>query len=103
MSNNIQTYIMHLRDVAETVVKRRHETVNCGICGGDDHDESCPFPAARDILLQPVPLLLFCPECQMQHVDEGEWATARRHRKHLCQGCGHVWKPYPFDTVGVKQ
>jgi hypothetical protein len=24
------------------------------------------------------------------------------HAKHLCHGCGHLWKPFPFATFGVK-
>jgi hypothetical protein len=55
------------------------------------------------VKIAPVPMLLFCPACGAQHVDEGEWATTRAHRSHECQalGCGHVWRPADVATVGV--
>lgn len=34
---------------------------------------------------------LFCPKCEVQHVDEGEWAT-RPHHTHLCLSCKHEWR-----------
>jgi len=48
-----------------------------------------------------IPLELKCPQCDMIHVDQDEWATTRLHRKHLCHGCGHLWTPYAVTTVGV--
>lgn len=59
----------------------------------------------------PIPMVLHCPKCHLQHVDvddeTGKWATSRRHRKHLCKpedgGCGHVWMPAAVQTVGVKE
>lgn len=35
-------------------------------------------------------LVLYCPRCGVNHVDEGVWAT-RPHRTHLCANCGHEW------------
>ncbi len=49
----------------------------------------------------PIPMILFCPGCGHQHIDRGEWAT-KRHRKHLCEKCGQIWKPAPVATVGVE-
>ncbi|MCO8030098.1 hypothetical protein NI454_09055 [Brevundimonas diminuta] len=57
-------------------------------------------PQAREDA-QPVAVTIFCPECSLPHVDEGEWATTRHHKTHQCQGCGHEWRPFPFATVGV--
>jgi hypothetical protein len=34
---------------------------------------------------------LFCPKCDKQHIDEGEWAK-RLHHKHLCLFCNHMWE-----------
>ncbi len=48
-----------------------------------------------------IPLQLKCPQCDMIHVDQDEWATTRLHRKHLCHGCGHLWTPYLVTTIGV--
>lgn len=50
---------------------------------------------------QPVPLLLYCPECSERHIDEGEFAT-KYHHTHACQHCGHVWRPAVCYTVGVQ-
>ena len=47
-----------------------------------------------------VPMLLWCPECTIRHIDEGEFAT-RVHHTHACQHCGHVWRPAIVPTVGV--
>lgn len=47
------------------------------------------------------PKMLFCPKCNLQHIDKGVYAT-RVHRSHLCAGCGHVWRPFDKATVGVE-
>ena len=47
-----------------------------------------------------VPCELFCPSCDLQHLDEGEWAT-RPHRTHQCQFCSHLWRPFDVATYGV--
>lgn len=49
----------------------------------------------------PIPKVLPCPNCGHHHVDKGYWATTRIHRSHLCEHCGHVWKPFEFATVGI--
>lgn len=49
----------------------------------------------------PVPMLLWCPECRGRHIDEGEFAT-KPHHTHACQHCGHVWRPANGPTVGVQ-
>lgn len=50
---------------------------------------------------EPVPVLLWCPECGERHVDVGEHAT-KPHHTHACQHCGHVWRPAKVSTVGVR-
>jgi uncharacterized protein YlaI len=47
-----------------------------------------------------IPTILFCPECKYQHVDRGEWAT-KPHRTHLCEICGHLWRPFEVATYGT--
>lgn len=49
----------------------------------------------------PVPMVLACPQCGVQHIDEGEWAATRHHKTHQCQACKHEWRPFPYATVGV--
>lgn len=51
----------------------------------------------------PVKLRLQCPKCKGFHVDRDEWATTRVHRTHLCEHCGHLWRPYEFPTVGIDE
>lgn len=79
--------------------------------------------------MTPVPMVLFCPECGLQHVDAPKACTmavgcvetgvcyadahdrpdqcARwdnpPHRSHLCAECGHVWRPADVPTVGVAE
>ena len=52
----------------------------------------------------PIPMILYCPACALQHIDapqpEKEW-TNPPHRSHECQGCGCVWRPADVPTVGV--
>ena len=48
----------------------------------------------------PIPMLLWCPECGQRHIDQGEFAT-KAHHTHACQGCGMVWRPAVPATVGV--
>lgn len=70
------------------------------------------------------PLVIFCPRCGMQHIDEAEFAT-KLHRVHRCvdrvvlgavgelaageappyttlPGCGYEWQPALVYTVGVE-
>lgn len=74
---------------------------------------------------EPVPMVLFCPKCGVQHIDEPELpyigdriietgdeeaaACIREatwnnppHRSHLCLSCGHIWRPADIATVGVQ-
>ncbi len=50
---------------------------------------------------EPIPMLLWCPECGTRHVDEGEFTT-KSHHTHACQTCGMVWRPAIVPTVGVQ-
>lgn len=65
---------------------------------------------------QPIDMVLHCPACGMQHIDEADaddeqtthspmverW-TNPPHRSHLCQNsaCRHVWRPADVATNGV--
>lgn len=49
----------------------------------------------------PIPMLLWCPECGERHIDEGTFA-ATPHHTHACQHCGHVWRPALVPTKGVQ-
>ena len=66
----------------------------------------------------PIQMILFCPKCHVQHIDELEpagsrlnpsavdidWAK-RPHRTHLCKmsTCGYEFRPTNFATVGVAE
>lgn len=54
-----------------------------------------PFP--------PLPMVLYCPQCFAQHIDEATetWANPP-HRSHLCHNCGCIWRPADVPTVGVR-
>jgi hypothetical protein len=51
---------------------------------------------------RPVDMVLHCPACGLQHIDEAtpEWDNPP-HRSHLCLGCGHIWRPADIATNGV--
>lgn len=79
--------------------------------------------------MKPIPMILFCPRCQSQHIDrpnhrndnnaphsidfqhpddyglacinyETEW-TNPPHKSHLCAVCGCIWRPADVPTEGV--
>lgn len=68
---------------------------------------------------EPIPMVLHCPACGLQHIDEPEFGLAWSggsapepegevtvwdnppHRSHLCHGCGHIWRPADVPTTGV--
>jgi hypothetical protein len=54
---------------------------------------------------EPLPMLLFCPRCHLQHLDGPDECTPDwdnpPHRSHLCHGCGCIWRPADVPTVGV--
>lgn len=51
-------------------------------------------------------VVLFCPKCKEQHIDESEtngtWKNPP-HKKHLCHFCGNIWKAANIHTNGVKE
>lgn len=52
----------------------------------------------------PLPLVLHCPECGLQHIDEPNEATGWTnppHRSHQCQRCNTIWRPCDLPTTGV--
>ena len=68
-------------------------------------------------LSAPIDMILHCPACLEQHIDEPEmhaqivdgvdvgddvegW-TNPPHRSHLCQHCGFQWRPADVATNGV--
>src|SRR5882672_7478443 len=57
-----------------------------------------------DQLALPVPMILHCPNCRVQHIDkpEGDWINPP-HRSHLCAACGWVWRPADITTIGVAE
>ena len=71
-------------------------------------------------LEQPIDMVLYCPSCGEQHIDEPAPCTSSMcetgcacpqdciawtnppHRSHLCRRCGCVWRPADVPTNGVK-
>ncbi len=58
------------------------------------------FAQMKRRVVDPIPMLLWCPECGARHIDEGEFAI-KPHHTHACQYCGMVWRPAVIPTVGV--
>ena len=65
-------------------------------------DELTTLRARVAALESPVPILLFCPKCGLQHVDTAtsDWDNPP-HKSHLCLGCGYIWRVSDRPTVGV--
>lgn len=85
----------------------------------------CQCSYCTDPNALPMPMVLWCPSCGSQHIDEGEWAV-RKHKTHRCvdrtevieerdaegnvvssastlhHGCGFEWTPSLIHTVGVR-
>lgn len=57
--------------------------------------------------MTPIPMILYCPRCGLQHVDgpvpEKGWLNPP-HRSHKChnQSCGCIWRPADVETIGVR-
>lgn len=52
--------------------------------------------------VKPLDMLLWCPKCNAQHIDEpSEGWDNPPHRSHLCHDCGCIWRPADFATNGV--
>lgn len=49
----------------------------------------------------PIPMILWCPNCNERHIDTGIFTT-KPHHTHACQGCGFVWRQAIVPTVGVQ-
>lgn len=54
--------------------------------------------------MNPIPMILYCPDCHKQHIDVATetWPNPP-HKTHQCQHCGREWKPCNFHTVGVAE
>ena len=68
-----------------------------------------------DAIGEPIPMILFCPLCGVQHIDkadedasaypdghESRWDNPP-HRSHLCAACGCIWRPADVPTTGVER
>lgn len=55
-------------------------------------------------MTDPIPMILHCPTCGMQHVDAPDPAASWEnppHRSHKCGRCATIWRPADVATVGV--
>jgi hypothetical protein len=54
---------------------------------------------------KPIEMILYCPFCGEQHIDEPKpdigWNDPP-HRSHECQKCKRVWRPADVATRGVR-
>lgn len=56
--------------------------------------------ADEQIVQLPMPMILHCPSCRFQHIDNEYW-TRTLHKTHLCASCRYEWRPAECFTVGV--
>jgi hypothetical protein len=59
---------------------------------------------ADTIVVAPIDMIIFCPRCGRQHVDEATstWANPP-HRSHLCLECSWVFRVADVPTNGVRE
>lgn len=52
----------------------------------------------------PIDMIIFCPRCGVQHVDEAteRWSNPP-HRSHQCQECSWIWRVADVPTNGVRE
>lgn len=59
---------------------------------------------------KPIDMVLHCPTCGRQHIDQPDeargWSNPP-HSSHLCRtsdgGCGTIWRPADVPTNGVER
>jgi hypothetical protein len=85
-------------------------------------DNRRPDAAPSSAEAKPIDILLFCPNCAEQHIDEAKpdicetcgfdvhsckcgtftaWLNPP-HKSHRCEECNHVWRPADVPTNGVR-
>jgi hypothetical protein len=91
------------------------------------YDRLIAMARSRSDGASPIPMILHCPACGVQHIDAptpcdmgvgcqeagvcfaaahgepdrcGAWDNPP-HRSHLCASCGHIWRPADVPTEGV--
>ena len=65
-------------------------------------DITTALQAARRESMEAIPMVLYCPECGEQHIDEAtEGWDNPPHRSHLCHACKCIWRPADVPTTGV--
>ena len=125
--NTLRAQLAELSTENERLREQRNRIglyIDRALNGGkkDDHEAGLggrmdAIRALRAQLAEPIDMVLHCPACGMQHIDEVEelpmpmpgssfegsagWANPP-HRSHLCHGCGHIWRPADVPTNGVE-
>lgn len=119
---DLDSYLRHI----ESLWDERHQVIAAAIRDIGKRWLSAPPPGAAQQAVgvpaepptqEPIPMVLHCPACGLQHIDAPDrlenivhassgtivdqlW-TNPPHRSHLCHGCGHIWRPADVPTVGV--
>lgn len=81
-----------------------HDPMQAEYCDYKEHKIARAALGAPEGQSPPIPMVLHCPKCGLQHVDAPEpevgW-TNPPHKSHLCHGCRTVWRPAAVPTNGV--
>ena len=86
-------------DALENVL--RHSVITFGgVVQTDLGNKSADAIAA--LRSEPIDMVLYCPKCGLQHIDEpSESWDNPPHKSHLCHRCGLIWRPCDRPTNGV--
>lgn len=108
-----------IRDAAQALLEAHERLVEQEYVGCGDLDERLALVedmrAALAAPEKPIDMILHCPACLEQHIDEPDppghthvamdgtesrWGNPP-HRSHLCKHCGFIWRPADVATNGV--
>lgn len=59
---------------------------------------------SESTVITPIQMVLYCPNCGHQHLDQPNHAIGwlnPPHKSHLCEFCKFVWRPADIETTGV--
>lgn len=83
------------------VAKRYRSTLAAGELRDDISAHIKRIEAELEQPVEPLELLIHCPRCLRQHVDEGRFAQ-QPHSKHACQFCGLGFVASKEPSIGVQ-
>lgn len=103
--NDLFVSMQDLRDMTETVINNQAMIIRDQTEQNYHKDQLINLLKDQLSGAAPIAMILFCPQCGTQHIDEPQpdrgWENPP-HRSHECQKCRCVWRPADLPTYGVR-